>query len=210
MWRFSPPDLRSTSCGPSARSNSIQSSLTSTTPTSQALLAKRVAHSVGPANTVITDVGHVLMASVLEAIRHTSPSTKRLAYYENPEPFVPGGYSKTAEKVMAAANKVLFSNANLAKEPLYSAPESLIALPMENRVGIGYYPIESARALESARTLRKEAAKAKFFEERKIQNTGQKSWFTWEATTKRISKKPSRHFSKYSENRSSILPNILS
>lgn len=143
-------------------------------PASQRLLAKEVANSLASASVVITDVGHMLMACVLEEISRKSPSIKRLAYYENPEPFVPGGYSKTAEKVMACANKALFSNANLAIEPLYSSPSSPIPLSLEKRVGIGYYSTETAKALENARALRKESARSQFFKERKIPDRGQK------------------------------------
>lgn len=143
-------------------------------PVSQRVLAKKVANSLSSASAVITDVGHVLMACVLEEISCKSPSVKRLAYYENPEPFVPGGYSKTAEKVMAYANKVLFSNSNLAREPLYSFPSSPIPLPLEKRVGIGYYSMESVKALENGRALRKERVRSQFFKERGIPDTGQK------------------------------------
>lgn len=143
-------------------------------PASQKILAERVAKSLGPANVVITDVGHLLMASVHEAIALESPTIRRLAYYDNPEPLVPGDYMKTVAQVMAAANKVLFANANLAKEPLYSSPLSPLLLPLEKRVGIGYYPVEAAKCLESARNERKEIARQLFFDQYKIADTGQK------------------------------------
>jgi hypothetical protein len=44
----------------------------------------------------------------------------RLAYYDNPEPFVPGGYSHTAAEVMREAQGILFANETLAKATIYS------------------------------------------------------------------------------------------
>jgi hypothetical protein len=143
-------------------------------PASQRLLAEKVAKSLGPGSVVITDLGHLLMASIQEAVAKELPSAERIAYYDNPEPFVPGGYMQTAAKVMAAANKVLFANANLAKEPLYLSPSFAILLPLEKRIGVGYYPCEAAKFLESARLARKEIARRQFFEENKLSDTGQK------------------------------------
>jgi hypothetical protein len=143
-------------------------------PASQRLLAEKVAKSLGPGSVVITDLSHLLMASIQEAIAKELPLIERLAYYENPEPFVPGSYMQTAAKVMACVNKVLFANANLAKEPLYLSPSFTILLPLEKRIGIGYYPVEAAKFLESARFARKEIARRQFFEENKLTDTGQK------------------------------------
>jgi hypothetical protein len=142
-------------------------------PVSQQLLAEKVAKSLGPAAIVITDLGHLLMASVQEAIAREAPTIERLAYYENPEPFVPGGYMQTAAKVMSCANKVLFANTNLAKEPLYLSPTFTILLPLEKRVGIGYYPVEAAKFLESARGARQEIARRQFFQDHNLTDTGQ-------------------------------------
>jgi len=143
-------------------------------PISQQLIAERIAKSLGPASVAITDVGHILMARVQEAIAHVSPDIERLAYYENPESFVPGGYSKTTEQVLACADKVLFANANLAKEPLYSAPFCPIPLAFEKRIGIGYYPIGSANLLAGERASRRKIERQEFFEEHKIVDKGQK------------------------------------
>lgn len=143
-------------------------------PINQRILAEKVACSLGSGAAVITDVGHLLMANVQEAIALRSPTIKRIAYYDNPEPFVPGGYSETAEKVMSCAQKVLFSNANLAKTPLYASPDKLISLPFENRIGLGYYPVKAAAFLEAAREARHDIARRTFFQEHQISDKGQK------------------------------------
>ena len=175
-------------------------------PASQKILAERMAKSLGPASVVITDVGHLLMASVQEAIAHESPTIKRLAYYDNPEPLVPGDYMKTAAKVMAGANKVLFANANLATEPLYSSPFSPLLLSLEKRVGIGYYPVEAAKCLESARNSGKKSPGGGSSINTRSPIRDRKSWSIWAATTKFISNRPFPPFSCSSENLGSIHP----
>lgn len=86
---------------------------------------------------VITDVGDPFAESFQRALAKQSPHIHRLAYYDNPEPYVPGGYSQVAARVMAAAQTVLFANANLAQA--------------ENHVGIGYYPLVRAETLAAQR-----------------------------------------------------------
>ena len=89
---------------------------------SQQILAARITKWLQPGQTIVTDVGHPLMACVQDIVAKQFPQTRRFAYYDNPEPFVPGGYSATAARVMAAAQKTLFANARLAQEPMDSAP----------------------------------------------------------------------------------------
>jgi hypothetical protein len=42
---------------------------------------------------VITDVGNPFAISLQKTLASQSPSVLRLAYYDNPESYVPGGYS---------------------------------------------------------------------------------------------------------------------
>jgi len=143
-------------------------------PSSQINLAETIASLAGQADAVITDVGHPLMAAVHSAIGKRAPQIKRMAYYDNPEPFVPGGYSQTAAKVMAAAEKVLFANQKLVRETLYAAPRSPAPVPFEKRAGIGYYPLEAAKMLAAVRLSRKEIVRRQFLEKQKLSDTGQK------------------------------------
>lgn len=99
---------------------------------------------------VLTDVGHPFTITLQKTLASKAPEVFRLAYYDNPEPYVPGGYSQVAIEVMKAAQRVLFANANLETS-------SLIDIPFENRVGLGYYP--TAKADKIAKRRREEYKK---------------------------------------------------
>ena len=140
---------------------------------SQEKLAIKIAESLKPEAILMTDVGHPFMAKIQEQVAKRSPHIHRLAYYDNPEAYVPG-YSQTAAKVMATAEKVLFANANLATEELYISPGSPLSLPQEKRLPIGYYPLESASNLQKARKQQQREIRKQFLERHHMQETGQK------------------------------------
>lgn len=112
------------------------------------------------ASVIITDVGHPLDITLQETLAKEAPTALRIAYYDNPESFVPGGYSETAEKVMKVAQRVLFANANLAKQ--------------DNAVGLGYYPLAMAEKIAKRRTVDQTALRAKVLTDCKIEDKGQK------------------------------------
>lgn len=74
----------------------------------QDVLAKQIAQTCRAASLVITDVGHPFDLKIHEALAREIIPIKHFAYYDNPEPYVPGGYSKIAAKVMLAADAVYF------------------------------------------------------------------------------------------------------
>ncbi|MBS0629201.1 MAG: hypothetical protein JSS30_03125 [Verrucomicrobia bacterium] len=98
---------------------------------------------------VLTDVGHPFAIDLHKALGGA------IAYYDNPEPFVPGGYSKVAEEVMKLARKVIFANSNLEASPL-------IDLPLEKRVGLGYYPTAAAEKVVKRRIEEREKMRRQF------------------------------------------------
>ena len=108
-------------------------------------LAKNIANHCKEAFCVITDAAHPFDPLLQEQLKRKNIVT--LAGYDNPEPYVPGGYSEVAAKVMKLADGVLFSNANLSNEEIFEAPSQLIELPKEKRYGIGYYPLAQAEKL---------------------------------------------------------------
>jgi hypothetical protein len=114
-------------------------------------LAVDIAKSCAKASVVLTDVGHGFDIDLQRELKVEAPEAVRLAYYDNPEPYVPGGYSETAAEVMRVAQRVLFSNANLVSAKLEAKPGIEIELPAENRVGIGYYPVQKADELAEMR-----------------------------------------------------------
>ncbi|HEV3270402.1 MAG TPA: hypothetical protein VGZ69_07155 [Candidatus Rhabdochlamydia sp.] len=61
------------------------------TPKEQDELAQRIADSCSSASMVITDVGHGFDVKIHEALKEKKIT--HFAYYDNPENFVPGGYT---------------------------------------------------------------------------------------------------------------------
>ncbi len=107
-------------------------------------VAQAVAEKLGDnLQIVITDVGHIFAKSLHMAFAAYTPKVIHLAYYDNPEQDVPGGYNETAVAVMTQANGILFANANL----------STIFNRQLNRTcwRVGYYPLEQASELENRR-----------------------------------------------------------
>jgi hypothetical protein len=109
----------------------------STKGTDQDALAEQIAKANSKAAYVLTDVGDPFDIKLQQAFKLHAPHVVRLAYYDNPEPFVPGGYSDVAAQVMKLADKVLFANVHLAKE--------------ENHVGLGYFAMKDAKTIQERR-----------------------------------------------------------
>jgi hypothetical protein len=119
---------------------------------SEEAAAIQVAKECVEANVVITDVGHTFDIPLQKALADHASKALRLAYYDNPEAYVPGGYSSVAAKVMLAAQGVLFANINLAKAPIYQAPFEEVMLVPERRIGLGYYPMSQAEKIAKRRS----------------------------------------------------------
>ena len=73
-------------------------------------------------------------------------------YYDNPEEYVPGGYSNRCIEMMSLCQNILFANKNLARLEL---DEKIIR-------GIGYYPIEIAEKLKQRRELERTQLRDKY------------------------------------------------
>jgi len=133
------------------------------------LLAKKCSE----ATLVITDVGDPFDVALQRALARWAPQAVRYAYYDNPEAYVPGGYSKVAAQVMQVAERVLFANANLASRPLYREIAEEVSLPSEKKIGLGYYPMERAEAIRQKRLSERMEARAKLFTKQGVQDRGQ-------------------------------------
>ena len=112
-------------------------------------VANVLAFNCAKASVVITDVGHAFDVKVQKSL--SKYPIKRLAYYDNPESYVPGGYSTVAANVMKAAQGVLFANSNLAAIPIYHAPKKEVNLSAQEKIGIGYYPFAQAEKITQRR-----------------------------------------------------------
>jgi len=140
----------------------------------QDLLAQEIAKTCSNASIILTDLGHLFDVKIQEALRIHAHQVPRFAYYDNPEPFVPGGYSSTAADVISAAQGVLFANANLAKEPIFKTKEIEIDVSEKKRFGIGYYPLNQANMMAEKRKSNHEVDRAAFFMNNGIPDSGQK------------------------------------
>lgn len=122
---------------------------------------------------VFTDVGHSFDLVLHRVFR--SNRLMSMPYYENPEPFVPGGYSEMFGKVMDFAERVGLGNSNLAEQPLYSAPGQQIFFDEQvMRYGIGYYPVGDAEKIALSRVENQARVRAEFLVSQGLVEQGQK------------------------------------
>lgn len=126
--------------------------------------AEQIAAACANAKVVITDVGHPFAARLLETLRVHHPDILRLAYYDNPENYVPGGYSQMTAQVLRCADRVLFANANFVELPIYETPQHPVELSPDQRIGIGYYPVADAEKIRKKRAQEHAACKAEWLE----------------------------------------------
>lgn len=136
-------------------------------------LAEQIAKTCATASLVLTDVGHAFDVKMHQALSTLPSRVKHFAYYDNPEPFVPGGYSAVAAEAMQCAKGVLFANANLATSKIYSTPEKEIDFSHTQRIGLGYYPVHQADKIALRRGLEKPVLRAKFLADNKLEDRGQ-------------------------------------
>ena len=141
---------------------------------SEELAAIELAKKCSRAKVVITDLGHIFDATLQKSLASHAPKALRLAYYDNPEAYVPGGYSSVAAKVMMAAQGVLFANSNLAKTAIYQTPSEEIPLAPEKRIGVGYYPISQAEKIAGRRQVDQLQIREQLFAKHSLPDRGQK------------------------------------
>ncbi len=149
-------------------------SLDGLSPEQENRLAQEIADKCSHAKVVISDLGHTFCIKVQRAL--AEKSLTRIAYYDNPESFVPGGYSATAAKVMIASDKILFANANLANVPIYQAPGVEVDFGNREKIGLGYYPSTQAESIKHQRKTSQAKIRAEFFKKHGLIDSGQKIW----------------------------------
>ncbi len=140
----------------------------------QKACAIQMAQECSKAAVVITDVGHSFDVVLQKTLAEKAPEVLRIAYYDNPEPYVPGGYSQVAAQVMLAAQKVLFANSHLKKGDIYEQRESKVELPLARRVGLGYYPVAGAEKVAIRREKEHRSMRAKVLTSLKLEDKNQK------------------------------------
>lgn len=138
------------------------------------VLAEQIAKTCSLASVVITDLGHTFDIKLQKALADHAGSVTRFAYYENPESYVPGGYSVRAAAVIQEAQGVLFANANLAETSVFEAPGKVINLTNQKRIGIGYYPIDQAEKIIQRRLGERAPLRETLFSKLGMSDTGQR------------------------------------
>ncbi len=139
--------------------------------------AVEVAYSISKKfQAVICDVGSPFTSRVFEILSEKSPEIVRISFYDNPERYVPGGYSETAKKTLEKSHLILFANKNLSEGQILSTPNTEIELDTIERAGIGFSTlpqqiktIKEGREEEKRTLLRKE-----ILDQHNIEDKGQK------------------------------------
>lgn len=149
-------------------------SLDNISPEEEDALAEQIAKTCSRARVVITDVGHAFDIKVQKALARQATHMPRLAYYDNPEPYVPGGYSAVATEVMQAAQGILFANSNLTQASIFQTPSKAIDFGSRKKFGIGYYPINQAEKIAKRRAEEKPILRQALLQKNDIADKGQK------------------------------------
>ncbi len=117
--------------------------------------SEKIAKECNRCRVVITDGGDVFFAEVHEQLKDKAPFAKRYVYYDNPEVFVPGGYSeKMAQVLSSPCDGVIFASLLLVDKPIGD-----VDLTKKKRVGLGYYPLDDVEKIVKARAGREKNAK---------------------------------------------------
>lgn len=138
-------------------------------------VAEAVANQCKEGHAVMTDIGSPIAARIQRILTKKYPHITRIAYYENPEDFVPGGYSEMAGRVLPYSQVVLFANANLASQPIYEQkPATRINMLGKKCIGLGFSSLP--QEVQKLKELRTDASRrrAAFLQKHGIADRGQK------------------------------------
>jgi hypothetical protein len=138
------------------------------------MLAEELAKTCTAASAVITDVGHRFDVKIQKALSRHATHVLRIAYYDNFEPYVPGGYSIVAAQVMLAAQHILFANFNLTTTSIFQEPGSEIDFGSRKKVGIGFYPVNQATKIAQRRVTEHLSVRHALFSKNALVENGQK------------------------------------
>ena len=110
---------------------------------------KRLESEIPSQSVVITDIANKQWIALHQRLKDHHPSIKRAVYYDNPEPYVPGGYSELTAKIIDKAQIILFANSSLVQKGIQNEEGAPIDLSQKRTIGIGYYPkAEASKILE--------------------------------------------------------------
>ncbi len=137
-------------------------------------LAEDIAKTCRVAHAVITDCGDSFGVDIQEALKKHASASRRFTYYDNLEPFVPGGYSSNVADIIAVSEKIIFSNKNLALAKIYRTNKEEIDFTGKERFGVGYYPVEQAKKIAEQRKNSRDSVRSSFLAKHEMHENGQK------------------------------------
>ncbi|MEI8300221.1 MAG: hypothetical protein WCG10_01230 [Chlamydiota bacterium] len=136
-------------------------------------IAKLTAKTCKKAKVIITDISESFIAEVHHELSLVS-SAKRYVYYDNPEAYVPGEYSKVFEEVVKTRPYgVVFANKNLSEETLYGNAKEPLDIDPFDKLGLGLALMEDVEQLDALADNKSEL-RHKLFEKLGIQDEKQK------------------------------------
>lgn len=137
------------------------------------LIARLTAKECKKAKLVITDISEPFIVRFHYELALIS-SAKRYIYYDNPDPYVPGEYSKCFESLLKTRpDGAIFANKALCTEPLFGEDRRVLDCHRLNKIGLGFYPLEDVIAIESLAE-KKDKLRKKLFDELGIKDEKQK------------------------------------
>ncbi|CAF3378763.1 unnamed protein product [Rotaria socialis] len=119
------------------------------------------------AKQIIVDIANefnIKLHAAFDKLDLMSCNSRFWCYYDNPEQYVPGGYSIRSGEMIKSSRNILFANINLVEREskIFSLPNVQINLKNKNIRGIGYYPIEIAEELHQRRQIERNLLRKKY------------------------------------------------
>jgi hypothetical protein len=147
--------------------------LTNLSTEEQVSIAKLTAKECKKAKMIIADISEPFIVYVQHELNRIS-SAKRYLYYDNPEPYVPGEYSRCFHALLnTRPDGVIFANYHLAYDTLFGEHHEPLECSHLDKIGLGFYPLEDAQKLKALKK-NKELLRNKLFEELGIRDEKQK------------------------------------
>ncbi len=137
------------------------------------LTASKIADLISTCDILITDLPNPFTQLVVSNLKGRASAVKLVGYYDNPETFVPGGYSKQVGKVVQYLDAIFFRNGLHEAMPIFSELGCAMDLDAVKKVGIYYSSIP--KEVERMKVQRQDRflQRKRFFEHQKLSDRGQ-------------------------------------
>lgn len=117
---------------------------------------EKIAKQYPEIDEIVTEISLPESKRIHEVFFKLRPDVKRAAYYDNPESFVPGGYSQGVSSMLEGpVQEILFANHNHIKEALFSEEAQKIDTSHVIKRAIGYYPLKKVQEILDLRNREK-------------------------------------------------------